>query len=78
SVKKTNHLITLEGGWPQFGVGSEIVAQIMESEAFDHLDSPVIRVTGADLPMAYATNLENLSLPTASNVVNAVRKSLNK
>ncbi|KAI9345273.1 thiamine diphosphate-binding protein [Obelidium mucronatum] len=78
SIKKTNHLITVEGGWPQFGVGSEIAAQIMESEAFDHLDSPVIRVTGADIPMPYAKNLEELSLPSVNNIVNAVRKSLNK
>jgi pyruvate dehydrogenase E1 component beta subunit len=57
SVKKTNHLVTVEGGWPQFGVGSEIVAQIMESSAFDHLDAPIYRVTGADVPMPYAQNL---------------------
>ncbi|KAJ3080833.1 hypothetical protein HDU99_007275 [Rhizoclosmatium hyalinum] len=78
SIKKTNHLVTVEGGWPQFGVGSEIAAQIMESEAFDHLDSPVIRVTGADIPMPYAKNLEELSLPSVNNIVNAVKKSLNK
>ncbi|KAJ3394894.1 pyruvate dehydrogenase E1, beta subunit [Entophlyctis sp. JEL0112] len=78
SVKKTNHLITVEGGWPQFGVGSEISAQILESDAFDHLDSPIFRVTGADVPMPYAKNLEDLSLPSVSNIVNAARKSLNK
>lgn len=48
SLKKTNHLVCVEGGWPQFGVGSEVVAQIMESEAFNYLDAPVYRVTGAD------------------------------
>jgi pyruvate dehydrogenase E1 component beta subunit len=78
SVKKTNHLVTVEGGWPQFGVGSEIVAQIMESEAFDHLDSPVYRITGADVPMPYAQKLEEASLPQANNVVDMVLKSLNK
>ncbi|KAJ3354728.1 pyruvate dehydrogenase E1, beta subunit [Entophlyctis luteolus] len=78
SVKKTNHLITVEGGWPQFGVGSEIAAQILESDAFDHLDSPIFRVTGADVPMPYAKNLEDLSLPSVGNIVNAARKSLNK
>lgn len=50
SVKKTNRLVTVEGGFPAFGVGSEICAQIVESEAFDYLDAPVERVTGADLP----------------------------
>ena len=78
SVKKTNHLVTVEGGWPQFGVGSEIVAQIMESDAFDHLDAPVYRVTGADIPMPYAQNLELASLPQVNNIVDTVLKSLNK
>ncbi|KAJ3241317.1 pyruvate dehydrogenase E1, beta subunit [Chytriomyces hyalinus] len=78
SIKKTNHLVTVEGGWPQFGVGSEIAAQIMESEAFDYLDAPVIRVAGADIPMPYAKNLEDLSLPGVNNIVNAVHKSLGK
>lgn len=57
SVKKTNRLVTVEGGFPAFGVGSEICAQIMESEAFDYLDAPVERVTGADVPTPYAKNL---------------------
>ncbi len=50
SVKKTNHLVTLEGGFPAFGVGSEIIAQICESPAFDFLDAPPERITGADVP----------------------------
>lgn len=78
SVKKTNHLVTVEGGWPQFGVGSEIVAQVMESDAFDFLDAPIMRVTGADVPMPYAQNLENKCLPQIENVVQTVLKSLNK
>lgn len=57
SVKKTNRLVTVEGGFPAFGVGSEICAQIMESEAWDYLDAPVERVTGADVPTPYAKNL---------------------
>ena len=77
SVKKTNRLVTVEGGWPMFGVGSEIAAQILESEAFDHLDAPVLRVTGADIPMPYAQNLEALALPSVDNIVNAVKKSMN-
>jgi pyruvate dehydrogenase E1 component beta subunit len=77
SVKKTNHLITVEGGWPQFGVGSEIIAKIMESEAFNYLDAPIYRVTGADVPMAYAKSLEAASLPTAQNIILSIKKSLN-
>merc|ERR1711976_770066 len=58
SVMKTNHLITVEGGWPQFGVGAEICARIVESQAFNYLDAPIVRVTGADVPMPYAKTLE--------------------
>lgn len=76
SVMKTNHLITVESGWPMFGVGAEISAQIMEGPAFDYLDAPVIRVTGADIPMPYAKVLEENTLPTANDVVISVRKSL--
>lgn len=76
SVMKTNHLITVEGGFPQYGVGAEICARVMESEAFDHLDSQVYRVTGADIPTPYANNLEVHSLPQAHNVVRTVKKCL--
>eukprot|EP00999_Lentomonas_sp_LEN2_P002642 NODE_519_length_1402_cov_86.981961_g485_i0.p1 GENE.NODE_519_length_1402_cov_86.981961_g485_i0~~NODE_519_length_1402_cov_86.981961_g485_i0.p1 ORF type:complete len:367 (+),score=66.79 NODE_519_length_1402_cov_86.981961_g485_i0:264-1364(+) len=76
SVKKTNRLITVEGGWPMFGVGSEICAQIMESEAFDHLDHPVERLTGADVPTPYAQNLEQLAMPDTDLIVRAVRRHL--
>ncbi|CAB4064225.1 PDHB [Lepeophtheirus salmonis] len=58
SVMKTNHLISVEGGWPQSGVGSEICARMMECDAFHYLDAPVIRVTGADVPMPYAKSCE--------------------
>ena len=54
TVKKTNRLVTVEEGWPQCGIGSEIGAIVMESEAFDHLDAPVERITGADVPMPYS------------------------
>jgi len=77
SVKKTNHLVTVEGGYPQFGVGAEICAQVMESEAFDYLDAPVLRVTGADVPMPYAEVLERSANPQAENVVRTVKKVLN-
>ncbi|KAG6880128.1 pyruvate dehydrogenase E1, beta subunit [Termitomyces sp. T32_za158] len=72
SVKKTNRLVIVEGGFPMFGVGSEICAQIVESEAFDYLDAPVERVTGAD----YATKLENLSFPDTSLVVKVAKRAL--
>lgn len=76
SVKKTNRLNTVESGWPQFGVGSEIIARVMESEAFDYLDAPIFRVTGADIPTPYAKNLEDQVFPTAQNVVNSVKHTL--
>ncbi|KAH9951620.1 pyruvate dehydrogenase e1 component beta subunit [Amylocystis lapponica] len=76
SVKKTNRLVIVEGGFPAFGIGSEICAQIVESEAFDYLDAPVERVTGADVPTPYATNLEALAFPNASIVVKAAKRAL--
>jgi pyruvate dehydrogenase E1 component beta subunit len=103
SVKKTNRIMTVEGGWPMYGVGSEIAAQIMESmiyfflnflkkrkihnktlkmrgfcigEAFDHLDAPLVRVTGADVPMPYAHNLEVASLPTVELIQKTILKNL--
>ncbi|XP_052089730.1 pyruvate dehydrogenase E1 component subunit beta, mitochondrial-like isoform X1 [Mytilus californianus] len=77
SVMKTNHLVTVEGGWPQCGIGSEICARIIESQAFNYLDAPVLRVTGADLPTPYAKQLEDSSFPQTHNIVGAVKKSLN-
>ncbi|XP_020627005.1 pyruvate dehydrogenase E1 component subunit beta, mitochondrial-like [Orbicella faveolata] len=77
SLKKTNHLITVEGGWPHFGVGAEIAATVMESDAFDYLDAPIFRVTGADIPMPYAHLLETNSVPQVQNVVLTVKKCLN-
>lgn len=72
SVKKTNRCVTVEEGWPQSSVGSEIAAQLME-KAFDHLDAPVLRITGKDVPMPYAANLEKLALPNVKEVVEAVK-----
>ena len=71
SVKKTNRLVTVEEGWPFAGMGAEIAATIME-HAFDWLDAPVLRVTGKDVPMPYAANLEKLALPGPDDVVAAV------
>ena len=69
-------MVTVEGGFPAFGVGSEICAQIVESEAFDYLDAPVERVTGADLPTPYAKTLEDLAFPDTPTIVKVIRRSL--
>lgn len=71
SVKKTGRLVTVEEGWPQNGIGADISARVME-QAFDYLDAPVIRVTGKDVPMPYAANLEKLALPNVDEVIAAV------
>lgn len=78
SVKKTNHLVTVEEGWPQCGIGAEIAALIMESEAFDYLDAPVERITGADVPMPYSIPLEKLALPQIDDITTAVKRCLNR
>jgi pyruvate dehydrogenase E1 component beta subunit len=72
SVKKTGRLVTVEEGWRQSGVGAEIAARAME-DGFDWLDAPVARVTGEDVPMPYAANLEKLALPSADKVVEAAK-----
>jgi pyruvate dehydrogenase E1 component beta subunit len=72
SVKKTNRIVSVEEGWPQSGMGSEIAALMME-QAFDWLDAPVKRVTGKDVPMPYAANLERLALPQVEDVVAAAK-----
>lgn len=75
SVKKTSRLVTAEEGWPQSGVGAEIAAVVMETDAFDYLDAPVERVTGVDVPLPYAINLEKLAVPQVENIVSAVRRA---
>jgi pyruvate dehydrogenase E1 component beta subunit len=72
SVKKTGRLVTVEEGWRQSGVGAEIAASVM-AQAFDWLDAPVVRVTGKDVPMPYAANLEKLALPSVAEVVQAAK-----
>ena len=72
SVKKTGRCITVEEGFPQSGVGAEIVARLMV-DAFDFLDAPVLRITGKDVPMPYAANLEKLALPNVAEVVEAAK-----
>ncbi len=70
SVRKTNRLVIVEEGWPHGGVGANIAALVQE-QAFDHLDAPVQRVTGADVPMPYSKRLEQSAMPHAENVISA-------
>ncbi len=72
SVKNTNRLVCVEEGWPGAGIGAEIAAKMME-HAFDYLDAPVARITGADVPMPYAANLEELALPRSADIAAAAR-----
>ncbi len=72
SVQKTGRCVTVEEGWPQNSISSEIAAQLQE-KAFDYLDAPVLKVTGKDVPMPYAANLEKLALPSVSEVIEAVK-----
>ncbi len=72
SVKKTNRIVSVEEGWPFAGIGSEIAALIME-HAFDWLDAPVVRVTGKDVPLPYAANLERLALPQSADIAAAAK-----
>lgn len=78
SVKKTHHIVNVEEGWPQHGVGAEIAGVIMESDAFDYLDAPMERITGVDIPMPYAQYIEQKSIPQVDNVVNAVLRQLER
>lgn len=77
SVKKTHRLVYVEEGWPQCGVAAEVCAIMMESEAFDYLDSPVERVCGIDVPMPYCPNLEEMVLPSPADIVAASKRCLN-
>ncbi len=72
SVKKTNRIVTVEEEWPVCSIGSEICARIA-SDAFDYLDAPPTKVSGADVPMPYAANLEKLALPDAQRVIEAAK-----
>ena len=72
SLKKTNRIVTCEEGFSFSGIGSEIVANIQE-KAFDWLDAPILRVTGKDVPMPYAANLEKLAIPQVEDIVNTVK-----
>merc|ERR1719411_1314952 len=76
SVMKTHHCITVEGGWPQHGVGAEVSASLAEGPAFHYLDAPVIRVSGVDAPMPYAKACEDAATPKPHNIVAAVKRAL--
>ncbi|EJF98798.1 pyruvate dehydrogenase E1 component subunit beta [Bartonella vinsonii subsp. arupensis Pm136co] len=72
SVKKTGRLVTIEEGYPQSSVGTEIATRVMQ-QAFDYLDAPVATISGKDVPMPYAANLEKLALPNIAEIVEAVK-----
>jgi pyruvate dehydrogenase E1 component beta subunit len=72
SVRRTNRLVTVEEGWPVGSIGSEICARVA-ADAFDYLDAPPFKITGADVPMPYAANLEKLALPSVDQAIAAVK-----
>jgi pyruvate dehydrogenase E1 component beta subunit len=75
TVKKTNRAVIVEEGWPLAGIGAQVV-DIIQSKAFDFLDAPVTRLTGLDVNMSYAANLENATQPDAPKIVAAVKSVL--
>jgi pyruvate dehydrogenase E1 component beta subunit len=72
SVKQTNRIVTVEQGWPICSIASEISAAVVD-QAFDYLDAPPVRITGKDVPMPYAANLERLALPSVDDVIAAAK-----
>ncbi|KAG7025222.1 Pyruvate dehydrogenase E1 component subunit beta-1, mitochondrial [Cucurbita argyrosperma subsp. argyrosperma] len=74
SVRKTNRLVTVEEGFPQHGVGAEICASVVE-DSFGYLDAPVERISGADIPMPYAANLERMAVPQIEDIVRAAKRA---
>jgi pyruvate dehydrogenase E1 component beta subunit len=72
SVQRTNRIVTVEEGWPVCSIGTEICARVA-TDAFDYLDAPPLKITGADVPMPYAANLEKLALPSTDKVIAAVK-----
>jgi pyruvate dehydrogenase E1 component beta subunit len=77
SIKKTNRIVSVEEGWPQSGIGAQI-ARIAMEDAFDWLDAPVEMVSGLDVPMPYAANLEALALPKTPQIVEAAKRACYK
>ncbi|TMW56295.1 hypothetical protein Poli38472_008943 [Pythium oligandrum] len=76
SVKKTSRIVSIEEGWGQHGIGAEIAGILMETDAFDYLDAPLERVTGTDVPMPYAENLERLCVPQVEDILAAARRTV--
>ncbi|KAJ0973557.1 hypothetical protein J5N97_021516 [Dioscorea zingiberensis] len=77
SVRKTNRLVTVEEGFPQHGVGAEICASVVE-ESFEYLDAPVERISGADVPMPYAANLERMAVPQVDDIARAAKRACHR
>jgi pyruvate dehydrogenase E1 component beta subunit len=75
SVKKTNRIVNVEEGWAQCGIGAEMAAIMMETEAFDYLDAPLERICGAEVPMPYSVSIERLAVPQVENIVRGVLKA---
>src|SRR3954468_10400802 len=75
SVQKTNRVVIVEEGWPHGGVGANLAA-LIQGQAFDHLDAPIERVTGADVPMPYSKRLEQAAIPHAEHIVSAALQTL--
>lgn len=78
SAKKTGRVVSVEEGWAQCGIGAEIAGILMETDAFDYLDAPMERITGADVPMPYAIPLEKAALPQMDDIERAIKRTLNK
>lgn len=74
TAKKTGRVISVEEGWSQCGIGAEIAGILMETDAFDYLDAPMERITGADVPMPYAIPLEKAALPQAEDIIAAIKR----
>ena len=75
SVKKTGRCVAIEEGWPQCGISAEL-AMCIQEEAFDYLDAPILRVTGKNVPMPYAANLEKLALPSIEEIIHSAKAVL--
>eukprot|EP01033_Poteriospumella_lacustris_P006783 gene6783-4894_t len=78
SAKKTGRVVSVEEGWAQCGIGAEIAGILMETDAFDFLDAPMERITGADVPMPYAIPLEKAALPQMDDIERAIKRTLNR
>lgn len=77
SVKKTHRIVSVEEGWPQHGVGAEIISVVTE-DCFDDLDAPPERITGVEVPMPYAAALEAAALPHVDDIVRVVKRMVGK